>query len=158
MNATFKKLNYKDHPSIIVLQAPPSFQATIDEMRATTAVKGRIAPGKEIDFLMAFVTKQKEVEDITHTVAPLLKSDGILWFAYPKGTSKNYVCEFNRDTGWEALGQHGFEPVRMVAIDADWSALRFRRAEHIKKMTRSVAMSETGKRKVAATKTSMKTK
>jgi hypothetical protein len=34
------------------------------------------------------------------------------------------------------MGEAGFEPVRMVAIDEDWSALRFRRAEFIKNMTR----------------------
>ena len=44
--------------------------------------------------------------------------------------------------------EHGFEPVRQVAIDEDWSALRFRRAEHIKTMTRSFAMTTTGKEKV----------
>jgi hypothetical protein len=37
----------------------------------------------------------------------------------------------NRDTGWEALQAAGFDTVRLVAIDADWSALRFRRKEHI---------------------------
>ncbi len=66
---------------------------------------------------------------------------------YPKGTSKKYTCEFNRDNGWQRLGEHGFEPVRMVAIDEDWSALRFRRAEHIKTMTRSSAISEAGQQK-----------
>ncbi len=40
----------------------------------------------------------------------------------------------------------------MVAIDEDWSALRFRKAENIKTMTRGFAMSETGKKKVAAEK------
>ena len=39
----------------------------------------------------------------------------------------------NCDSGWPVLGAAGFEPVRMVAIDADWSALRFRRVEHIKR-------------------------
>jgi hypothetical protein len=34
------------------------------------------------------------------------------------------------------LGHEGFEPVRMVAIDEDWSAKRFRRAGFIKNMTR----------------------
>ena len=45
----------------------------------------------------------------------------------PKGTSKRYKSEIHRDTGWQAIGQAGFEPVRAVAIDEDWSALRFRR-------------------------------
>ncbi|HNM27658.1 MAG TPA: hypothetical protein PKL15_19570, partial [Saprospiraceae bacterium] len=67
--------------------------------------------------------------------------------AYPKGSSKTYRCEFNRDNGWQALGEVGYEPVRQVAIDEDWSALRFRRVEFIKTMTRSFAMSEKGKQK-----------
>jgi hypothetical protein len=67
--------------------------------------------------------------------------------AYPKGTSKNYKCDFNRDTGWAALGASGFEPVRMIAIDEDWSAIRFRRVEFIKTMTRdpNSRLSEKGK-------------
>jgi len=54
------------------------------------------------------------------------------WFAYPKGTSKRFRCEFNRDSGWHVLRSAGFDSVRMVAIDEDWSALRFRRRELIK--------------------------
>jgi hypothetical protein len=69
--------------------------------------------------------------------------------AYPKGSSKAYRCEFNRDTGWQALGAAGFEPVRQVSIDADWSALRFRRVARIASLTRRPAMtlSEEGKRR-----------
>jgi hypothetical protein len=37
-----------------------------------------------------------------------------------------------RRTGWQALSDAGFRPVRQVAIDADWSALRFRRKEFVK--------------------------
>ena len=53
--------------------------------------------------------------------------------AYPKGSSKRLTCDFNRDTGWSPLRAVGFGPVRQVAIDEDWSALRFRRAEFIKR-------------------------
>ncbi|MBN1921678.1 MAG: hypothetical protein JW892_10565 [Anaerolineae bacterium] len=47
------------------------------------------------------------------------QGDITLWYAYPKSTSKKIKCTFNRDTGWEALGQAGFEPVRQVAVDED---------------------------------------
>lgn len=60
----------------------------------------------------------------------------LLWFAYPKSTSKRYTCEFNRDQGWEALRASGFDSVRQVAIDEDWSALRFRRIEFINHRSR----------------------
>ena len=86
------------------------------------------------------------------TRSPLLwpqkaRGDAVLWFAYPKGSSKKYKCEFNRDTGWHVLGAAGFEPVRQVAIDQDWSALRFRRAGFIKDMKRRscMALSDEGK-------------
>jgi hypothetical protein len=65
-------------------------------------------------------------------LAAAAQGDALLWFAYPKGTSKRYQCEFNRDTGWGVIRGAGFESVRMVAIDADWSAVRFRRLNFIK--------------------------
>lgn len=152
MNAIFKKLNYKDQKQLFILNAPKSFEKEMNEMKRVSAIKSSIGSPKEIEFFLAFVTKQKEVDDLTKMVASAMKDDGLLWFAYPKGTSKKYMCEFNRDTGWNELGKHGFEGVRMVAIDLDWSALRFRKAENIKSMTRSIAMSDTGKKKVAARK------
>ena len=36
------------------------------------------------------------------------------------------------DTGWNALKAAGFEIVCAIAIDEDWTALRFRRVEYIK--------------------------
>ena len=152
MNTIFKKLNYKDQDKIYIVNAPKSFEKETDEMQTTAAVKTSIGVAKEVEFFLAFVTKQKEVDDLVRKVAPLIQGDGLLWFAYPKGSSKKYKCEFNRDNGWNELGKHGFEPVRMIAIDEDWSALRFRKAENIKTMTRSSAMSETGKKRVDAEK------
>jgi hypothetical protein len=71
--------------------------------------------------------------------------------AYPKGSSKRYQCEFNRDGGWDVLAHAGFEAVRQVAIDEDWSALRFRRVEFIKSLTRAPgrAATQAGKRRAA---------
>lgn len=152
MNEIFKKLNYKGQEQIYVLNAPHTFEEKIEEMRRLTVIKTSLRSANEVDFFLAFVSKQKEVDELTRKVAPLMKGDSMLWFAYPKRTSKKYICEFNRDNGWNELGKHGFEGVRMVAIDEDWSALRFRKAEHIRNMTRSFAMTETGKRKVAAAK------
>jgi len=50
-------------------------------------------------------------------------------------------------TGWRPLGNAGFESVRMVAIEEDWSAKRYRRVE-FKSMTRDKgwAMTSEGKK------------
>src|SRR5215471_15543982 len=157
MSVIFNKLNLKNQPEILVLNAPESFEpelAALEDVRIRRSAQDM----KEIVFSLAFVTKQKEVDAITKTVARKATGDAIVWFAYPKGTSKKYKCDFNRDTGWAALGKAGFEPVRMVAIDEDWSAIRFRRAEFIKTMKRDAkhAMSAAGKQKAGKKKAGKK--
>jgi hypothetical protein len=158
MNPTFKKLNFKDQSQLHIINAPASFRKDIEQIGFLADVKTSLAGARKVQFLLAFVTKQKEVDDLTNKIVPLIEGDGLIWFAYPKGSSKKYTCEFNRDNGWATLGKHGYEPVRMVAIDEDWSALRFRKAENIKTMTRNFAMSETGKKKVAVAKKAAKRK
>jgi hypothetical protein len=151
MNAIFKKLNYKDQPAIVIVNAPESFAGDMNEMKALAKVSTSV-PSGEIGFFMGFVTKQQEVDALIDKVVPKLSKDGLFWFAYPKGTSKKYKCEFNRDSGWTQLGKYDFEPVRMVAIDEDWSALRFRHVDNIKTMTRSRTISEGGTKKAMPAK------
>ena len=45
-----------------------------------------------------------------------------LWIAYPKGNK----ADINRDSLWPIAAGYGFRPISQVAIDATWSALRFR--------------------------------
>lgn len=149
MNQIFKKLNFKGHSPVHVLYPPDSFQHNLEELRTEVKVKNSLSQGEMISFVLAFVTRQKEVDELATRIAAGTHGDAIVWFAYPKATSKRFKCDFNRDTGWQTLGDLGFEGVRMVAIDEDWSALRFRRAEHIRKMTRSFAMSKEGKVKTS---------
>ncbi len=147
MTPLFKKLNYKNQSEIYVLHAPTELQPEWDEMAKVCSVKTKL--GKtSLEFVLVFVTKLAEIEKLAPLVTAQLTNDAVLYFCYPKGTSKKYACDFNRDNGWQALGNLGFEPVRMVAVDENWSALRFRKVEHIKKMTRSFAMTEEGKKKV----------
>ncbi|MFO0864429.1 MAG: hypothetical protein U0744_07225 [Gemmataceae bacterium] len=49
------------------------------------------------------------------------------------------------------MGTLGFEGVRVVAIDEDWSAMRFRRVEFVKNMQRDPkrAQTEPGKKRTA---------
>ena len=131
MSSVFDKLNLKDQTAILVLNAPASFAPELATLTGVTVSRNAQDTTQAL-FLLAFVTTLAEVAAAAQVAAKQTQGDAIVWLAYPKGTSKNYRCEFNRDTGWEALGQAGFQPVRQVAIDADWSALRFRRVAFIK--------------------------
>ena len=152
MTGIFQKLNFTSQPAIYVENAPASFQPAMNEIRHVTVVCESLAGTKNVSFAMTFATKRVEVERFAARVAKAASGDAVVWVAYPKGTSKNYGCEFNRDTGWGKLGEHGFEPVRQVAIDADWTALRFRRVEYIKKMIRGFAMTESARAKIKQSK------
>ncbi len=127
----FEKLNLKDHQEILVLHAPESLAPVLARLPVIT-IHHYLESLPEIRFALVFLTRQAEVDAIAPKIAARAKGDATLWFAYPKGTSKKYNCDFNRDTGWEALKAAGFDTVRAIAIDEDWTALRFRRKEFIK--------------------------
>jgi hypothetical protein len=149
MSAVFKKLNLKNEREILVLNAPESFEGELAALEEGVRVLRDLPQASTVAFALAFVTRQAEVDSISKTMAAKAPGDALVWFAYPKGSSKKYKCEFNRDTGWAVLGEHGFEPVRQVAIDEDWSALRFRRVDYIKTMKRHPdgAISQAGREK-----------
>ncbi len=151
MDPIFKKLNFKEQAPILVLNAPDSFRKNMRAMAGWTQFIENSDEVETLDFAMAFVTQQAEIDAIVPRLVPKLQGDALLWFCYPKGSSKNYTCDFNRDTGWAILGEHGWEGVRMVAIDKDWSALRFRRVEYIKKLTRRTSMALTKEGKARTT-------
>jgi len=144
------KLNLKDHQEIVIVNAPASFEPEVKALDGVT-VKRKPADVTAIGFFLAFVTTQKEVDDLAKVVATKSVPDAVVWFAYPKSTSKKYTSDISRDTGIQALGEAGFEPVRMVAIDEDWTGKRFRRVAFIKNLTRDprALVSKEGKKRVA---------
>jgi hypothetical protein len=128
--SVFDKLNLKKQREILVLDAPPSFEPELRALSGVSILRDS-RKVKSIEFAVAFVTRRAEVDAAVQLIVPKTDGDVVLWFAYPKGTSKRHVSEINRDTGWESLQSAGFETVRLVAIDEDWSALRFRRAAYV---------------------------
>ena len=149
MTPLFKKLNWKDQKALLVLNAPASFKIELDAMKEFVAATSDPKGLEEINFSIAFCQMQQDVDQAAEAIVPKLSGDALVWFCYPKAGSKKYKCDFNRDKGWNILGKMGMEPVRQVAIDEDWSALRFRKVEFIKNITRreSFAISQQGKKR-----------
>ena len=141
--ALLKKLNWKEGMKGSLLHPPQVFAGLLEDA-------GEL-PGDErepLDFLLAFAQREEEVVRIMAEWKGKLGADPLIWFSYPKKSSPLYQKgNITRDQGWGALGEAGFEPVRQVALDEDWSALRFRKAGKIGKMTRNLemALSEEGR-------------
>jgi hypothetical protein len=147
-SALFAKLNLKDQRTVVILGAPASFEVELESLADRTILRST-KEVDHIDFAIAFTATQRDVDDLGRSLVAKLRGDAIVWFAYPKKSSKTLRCEFDRDTGWDTLGLLGLERVRQVSIDSDWSALRFRKPEFIKTMVRSFATTELGKKKSA---------
>jgi hypothetical protein len=132
MNILLDKLNYKGQKRIVVINAEEFFLKSFLEELKDIQVDIEIDQRYPYEFMLIFARLVSEVEVITPLALHNLTSDGILWFAYPKKTSKKYSSDIDRDHGWEVLLDRGFDKVRQVAIDDDWSALRFRNIRFIK--------------------------
>ncbi len=147
----FRKLNLGTHRTVHVLNMPDSFQS---HLAALAHMNLQVSPRLKgpVSFALAFASTQKALDRVSAGLAGGVQGDAILWIAYPKGTSRRYQCEFSRDSGWIVLGAAGFEPVRRVAIDEDWTALRFHRVEHIKSMTREASRTHSRERRRKAQK------
>src|ERR1035438_873898 len=125
MTSVLQKLNLKAQREIVVFNVPASFEPELARLESVRILRNPKKPAA-VQFALAFVTQQTELDRLSRILAADSEDDALLWFAYPKGTSKRYTCEFNRDTGWHIIRAAGFDSVRQVAIDEDWSALRFR--------------------------------
>ena len=151
MNETplFKKLNFKQHKEILILNHPTEFKPAVDAISAFTIVKTDLESIDAIEFVLTFIHKKEQINYYATLINKNLINDCHVWFAYPKKTSKKYKSDINRDIGWEELGELDFEGVRQVSIDDDWSAIRFRKVSFIKTMKRNsdFAMTEKGKLK-----------
>jgi hypothetical protein len=78
------------------------------------------------DVVLAFVRGRADLASVAAPAIEAARLDKLAWIAYPKGGQLG--TDLNRDILAAALAAHGVQPVRQVAIDETWSALRFRPA------------------------------
>lgn len=149
MDELLKKMNYKGG-TILVADAPKEFASVLGgwkseaEVREIKAEKpsaeggasddvitdgviadGVITDGAAVPFLLVFAASEAEVKARIPPLAPHVGPGTVFWVAFPKKTSPRYSSDINRDILWKLMEPLGFRPNRNVAIDDDWSALRF---------------------------------
>jgi hypothetical protein len=132
MKNLLDKLNYKGQKRISVLNAEENFIHLVSFELKDVVIDQKIDPRYPYEFIIIFVKSQSEVEQVTPMTIHNLMADGVLWFCYPKKSSKKYKSDIDRDHGWKILNDSGLHGIRLVAIDEDWSALRFRNVKYIK--------------------------
>ena len=136
MESLLSKLNYKANDNIVIFNMPEEFtdievsiSKEIKVYKNNTAIK--------TEFILVFLKTKSELDNFISKNKEYLLSfeDDLIWFAYPKGTSKRYMGKTNltRDKNWDSLSALGYKAVRMISIDSDWTAFRVRNLKYIKK-------------------------
>lgn len=127
MTPVLAKLGYKDGMDAAIVARPD----TLAELLPLPTIE---LSTRAHDWLLVFLYERA---DVSRALAAAMHypAAGRLWCAYPK-KSGALASDIDRDHGWEPLFEAGFLPVSQVAIDGNWSALRFRRREEIARLTR----------------------
>jgi hypothetical protein len=127
MTETFKKLNYKGQNPILVMGAPESFERELLAASSESEVHRSSQAGVGYAFLIAFAPMKEDLLTAAKTLLRASTPDAVIWFAYPKQSSKKLRSDLNRDICRETLEPLSIETVRQIAVDEDWSALRVKR-------------------------------
>ena len=135
MTKLLDKLNYKGQKRIAVINAEQKHYRIISKELKDVQIDTEIDQRYPYEFMIIFTETMFEVELLAPDALHNLLADGILWFCYPKKSSKKYSSDLERDKTWPVLNNSGFHGIRMVAIDEDWSAMRFRNIKYIKSVS-----------------------
>lgn len=126
------KMNYKGQKRIAVLNGEEIILKALKVAIPGTAIDTEIDPRFPYEFIVVFLTAKSEVEPVASAAIHNLTADGVLWFSYPRKNSKKISSDIDRDHGWDFLIERGFDKVRQVSVNDDWSALRFRNVRFIR--------------------------
>ncbi len=119
------KLQLKDGQTLLVLHAPEgSAQTLVQHLPNIEIVQAERAKASAVLFFVSSIADalQRLPEAIDR-----VGENGLVWLAYPK-SGLGVQTDANRDRLWLALVPSGWRPVRQVAMDEVWSAIRFRPA------------------------------
>ena len=126
MQDVIKKFKFKGNG--VVLKAP----TTMANEFVKLGFKTNLDKQEKSANTLVFINNNKEYLDFLSSGLKNVEHDSVLWFAYPKGTSK-IKTDINRDTIRVTGEEFGITTVTAISIDNTWSALRFRPIEKVGK-------------------------
>lgn len=120
-----KKLMIKPNYRIALVNAPEGYRDVLGELPAGAEITDTLTG--EFDLIHAFFIKSAEVAAQAETLKTHLKNGGLLWLSYPK--AGRLGTDLKRDPLYALMKNYGLEAVAQIAINDDWSAMRFKVVE-----------------------------
>jgi len=127
-----KKLRLVAGQSVAVLNAPEGYLLLFTP--GPSGIKTQLDSDAHYDAVVLFVKDVDELRRLGSAAVRAAKPSGLLWIAYPKGGRTKGVTDLPATPWWvqnDVLGdvtaEKGYKPVSFVAVDEDWTALRFKK-------------------------------
>ena len=131
-SSTAKKLRLAAGQRVAVLNAPAGYLARLSPGPAD--IGSEVQPSQVYDVVQLFVNSVEELRRLGPAAIGAVKPNGLLWITYPKGGQTRGVTDLPATPWWtqrDVLGEitsvTGYKPVAFVAIDENYTALRFKR-------------------------------
>ena len=132
-SSTAKKLRLAAGQKVAVLNAPPGYLSRL--VPGPADIGNEVQPSQTYDVVQLFVNSVEELRRLGPPAIGAVKPSGLLWITYPKGGQTRGVSDLPATPWWtkrDVLGEitsvTGYKPVAFVAIDDNYTALRFKRA------------------------------
>ncbi len=122
------KLQLKSGQRVALLNAPAGYRELLEPLPDGASLAQDLAAAP-FDAVQLFARTSDELGRLAPAALAALAPGGMLWIAYPK-KSAGLDSDLTRDAGWAPIIGAGWQPVRQVAMDDTWSALRFKPVEH----------------------------
>jgi hypothetical protein len=109
------KLQVKHGRRLAVLHAPEALAQRLGEACALA----------EADVALLFVEDQARLDARVPGLVAALRPEALFWLAYPK-LSSPLASDLDRDKLHRSFLAAGWKSIAQIALDDDWSALRFK--------------------------------
>jgi hypothetical protein len=117
-----EKLGIKPGYRIALFNAPSGYEVTLGPLPENVITVNSGA--HDLDLVQFFSASRDELERRFEMLAALIKSNGMLWIAWPKGASK-IPTDLNENIIREIGLATGLVDVKVIAVDEQWSGLKF---------------------------------
>jgi hypothetical protein len=114
------KLGLKAGMRFVALNPPPE----LDALLAGAPELERLARVAAFDCALAFATTERALAALFASLAPKLRDTGMIWIAWPKKTS-GVATELDENVVRRVGLAAQLVDVKVCAIDATWSGLKF---------------------------------
>lgn len=118
-NPLLKKFQIKEEHSILLMNSNPSIHPLFEGVR----IEYSDIQNQDFDSIILFTKNEEELRKWVPKVSKKHKKTDQFWLSYPKKTG-SFITDLNRDKAWSALQGYGFDPVRLISVNDDWSSMR----------------------------------